>query len=195
MGHWLAFICFKYKPAEIICVKKPSYTQNPAAIVVVVAALAMISIVILMRTFPSGGQCASLQECVQYANIYGVYNAVYDDSYSSPGGTATTQKAFAVMNDQVVACNSCTQIYMSGYGNSTEACAQGWNCQDVMTQGDVLAIVRNMASPESFSLEGRQCFRGPVENFTATVCFDQTNRIVSYKEEGKRPFYSFAIES
>ncbi len=168
-------------------------SQHLATVFVVVALSGLIVVIMLMRA-PLDMQCASLEECVRNANIFGVYNAVYQDSFSSPGGTATVQKSYTVMNDQVVACGSCREIYMSGYGNSTVECAQGWNCINVLTQGDILSTVRSMSATETFRFGERQCFRGSVGDFNATVCFDQTNRIVNYHESGRRPAYSFSIE-
>lgn len=63
-----------------------------------------------------------------------------------------------------------------------------------MKQTDVLEVVKNMNVSREFLLGERQCFRGTTaSDFEATVCFDETNRVVNYAEQGKRPFYTFSI--
>jgi hypothetical protein len=166
-------------------------------LVAMIMLMTALAIILAMLLFPGtflGRQCESLRECIQYANTHGTYKAIYRDSYSSPGGTATIKKTYTVANDQVTGCISCIQIFTSGYGNSTADCQQGWNCSDVMKQTDVLGIVRNMNVSAEFRLGERQCFQGTTaSDFEAVVCFDETNRIVNYAEQGKRPFYTFSI--
>jgi len=106
-------------------------------------------------------------------------------------------RTYEISNDQLVRCVNCSVIYTSGYGNTSAECPGGGNdCSSIMKQTDVLGIVRNMNVPAEFRLGTRQCFRGEImaaETFDAIVCFDETNRVVNYAEQGKRPFYRFNV--
>jgi hypothetical protein len=161
------------------------------------ATLIIISIAVIgLAVWPApvlGRQCSSLTECLQYANTGGTYDASYYDSYSSPGGTATVKKTYAVASGQVASCNACIQIFTSGYGNSTAPCPEEWNCSGVLKQTDVIRIISGMNVITAFRLGQEQCFYGTVESFDAIACFDETNRIVNYGEQGRRPFYGFSI--
>ena len=167
------------------------------AVLIVIAVFAVALIALLIQPGTPGRQCESLQECVQNANVYGDYGAVFYDSYSSPGGTAATKRTYTISNDQLNQCTGCSMIYTSGYGNSTGNCTGGsFDCSSIMKQTDILEIARSMNVSAEFRLGSRQCFRGRItsaEPFDAVVCFDETNRITNYAEQGKRPFFRFSI--
>jgi len=165
--------------------------------VLIIAIAALVALIIILMPGAPVKQCESLQECIRVANVYGHYEAAYYDSYSSPGGTATTMRTYEISNDQLVRCVNCSVIYTSGYGNTSAECPGGGNdCSSIMKQTDAIDMVRDMNVSREFRLGTRNCFQGGVlseESFDAIVCFDETNRVVNYAEQGKRPFYRFNV--
>ena len=184
-------------------VSKPHVRYNPVLLAASVMLLAAVAVIIVIIAGPrtDGGQpgmpCESLQECVRYSDVHGDYEAVFNDSYSSPGGTATTRRVYSISNDQLARCISCEVFYSSGYGDSSGECPGGEaDCSSIMKQSTVIGIVKDMNVTREFGLGSSRCFQGEVgssETFDAIVCFDGTNRVVNYAEQRKRPYYAFNV--
>lgn len=166
----------------------------------IVLLLAAACILIIAWAFMQGGNaagCESLEECVQNANVHGTYDAVYYNSYSSPGGTATTMRTYTISNEKLIVCTGCEATYSSGYGTTEGECPGGeHDCSETMKQTDILDIVTGMNVSGEFYQGSSKCFRGRTasdEPLDAIVCFDEANRVVNYAEQGRRPLYRFSI--